>query len=167
MLKFPEYSKDREVLPCVCWDSFFFHLGTVWLKTITLSFCSSLKMFIINHCDRKQLVTNGEAAGLETRGLGCGLLGSWLVSHETNARSLGAPCCARLCPTLWPFRLQPARLLCRWNFAGKNTGVGCHFLLQRSPDLYKIGWQTFSVKGKTLSSEGLGSLSHSYSTLPL
>ena len=26
--------------------------------------------------------------------------------------------------------LQPARLLCPWDFSGKNTGVGCHFLLQ-------------------------------------
>ena len=26
--------------------------------------------------------------------------------------------------------LQPARLLCPWNFPGKNTGVGRHFLLQ-------------------------------------
>ena len=25
---------------------------------------------------------------------------------------------------------QPARLLCPWGFIGKNTGVGCHFLLQ-------------------------------------
>ena len=25
--------------------------------------------------------------------------------------------------------LYPARLLCPWNFLGKNTGVGCHFLL--------------------------------------
>ena len=24
----------------------------------------------------------------------------------------------------------PTRLLCPWNFPGKNTGVGCHFLLQ-------------------------------------
>ena len=28
-----------------------------------------------------------------------------------------------------PHRLQPARLLCPWDFPGKNTGVGCHFLL--------------------------------------
>ena len=35
------------------------------------------------------------------------------------------------CPTLCdPHRLEPARLLCPWNFPGKNTGVGCHFLLQ-------------------------------------
>ena len=26
--------------------------------------------------------------------------------------------------------LQPARLLCSWDFPGKNNGVGCHFLLQ-------------------------------------
>ena len=26
--------------------------------------------------------------------------------------------------------LQPLRLLCPWDFPGKNTGVGCHFLLQ-------------------------------------
>ena len=25
---------------------------------------------------------------------------------------------------------SPARLLCLWDFPGKNTGVGCHFLLQ-------------------------------------
>ena len=27
-----------------------------------------------------------------------------------------------------PHGLQPARLLCSWDFPGKNTGVGCHFL---------------------------------------
>ena len=34
------------------------------------------------------------------------------------------------CPTLRPHRRQPTRLLCPWAFPGKNTGVGCHFLLQ-------------------------------------
>ena len=33
---------------------------------------------------------------------------------------------------LWPHGLQPARLLCLWDFPGKNTGVSCHFLLQGS-----------------------------------
>ena len=33
-------------------------------------------------------------------------------------------------PLLQPHGLQPARLLCPWNFPGKNPGVGCHFLLQ-------------------------------------
>ena len=30
-----------------------------------------------------------------------------------------------LCYPMWL-----ARLLCPWDFSGKNTGVGCHFLLQ-------------------------------------
>ena len=29
-----------------------------------------------------------------------------------------------------PHRLEPAGLLCPWDSPGKNTGVGCHFLLQ-------------------------------------
>ena len=42
-------------------------------------------------------------------------------------------CClaAQSYPTLLrPLGLWPARLLCPWDFPGKNTGVGCHFLLQ-------------------------------------
>ena len=36
----------------------------------------------------------------------------------------------QLCPTLLqPHGLQPTRLLCPWSSPGKNTGVGCHFLL--------------------------------------
>ena len=31
---------------------------------------------------------------------------------------------------LRPHKREPIRLLCLWNFPGKNTGVGCHFLLQ-------------------------------------
>ena len=33
-------------------------------------------------------------------------------------------------PTLRSYGLWPARLLCPWNFPGKNTGVGYHLLLQ-------------------------------------
>ena len=32
--------------------------------------------------------------------------------------------------SLWPCGLKPTRLLHPWDFPGKNTGVGCHFLLQ-------------------------------------
>ena len=34
------------------------------------------------------------------------------------------------CPTVWSHRWQPSRLLRSWDSPGKNTGVGCHFLLQ-------------------------------------
>ena len=33
----------------------------------------------------------------------------------------------QLCATPWR---QPIRLHCPWDFPGKNTGAGCHFLLQ-------------------------------------
>ena len=45
-------------------------------------------------------------------------------------------CCCCCCvasvvsDSVWPHRRQPTRLLCPWHSPGKNTGVGCHFLLQ-------------------------------------
>ena len=36
----------------------------------------------------------------------------------------------QLCPTLQPHGWQPTRLPCPWDSPGKDTGVGCHFLLQ-------------------------------------
>ena len=33
--------------------------------------------------------------------------------------------------SVWPCGLYPARLFCLWDSSGKNTGAGCHFLLQR------------------------------------
>ena len=40
-------------------------------------------------------------------------------------------CCLVVKSCLTPtHRLLPARLLCPWDFPGKNTGVGCHFHLQ-------------------------------------
>ena len=41
--------------------------------------------------------------------------------------------CMRVLSRVWPLEthgLQPTRLLSPWNFPGKNTGVGCHFLLK-------------------------------------
>ena len=37
---------------------------------------------------------------------------------------------AKSCPTLGTPWTLPARLLCPWDFSGKNTGVGCYFLFQ-------------------------------------
>ena len=40
-------------------------------------------------------------------------------------------CCTQSCPTLCdPTDCSPTRLLSPWDFPGKNTIVGCHFLLQ-------------------------------------
>ena len=32
--------------------------------------------------------------------------------------------------SLQPYGLYPTKLLCPWDYPGKNTGVGCHALLQ-------------------------------------
>ena len=38
--------------------------------------------------------------------------------------------CSVMSNSLGPHGLQLTRLLCQWDFPGKNTGVGWHFLLQ-------------------------------------
>ena len=38
--------------------------------------------------------------------------------------------CSVVSNSLQPHGLQSSRLLCPWNFSSKDTGVGCHFLLQ-------------------------------------
>ena len=38
--------------------------------------------------------------------------------------------CPVVCDSLQPHGLQPVRILCPWNFPGKNIGVGCHFFIQ-------------------------------------
>ena len=48
---------------------------------------------------------------------------SILKKSENESRSV-------LSNSLWPHEPYLTRLLCPWDFPGKNTGVGCHFLLQ-------------------------------------
>ena len=62
-------------------------------------------------------------------------------------------CClvAKSCPTLLrPHGLYPASLLCLWDFPGKKTGGGCHFILQRifptqGSNLSLLIWQVDSL----------------------
>ena len=52
-----------------------------------------------------------------------------------------------------PWTVQPARLLCPWDFPGKNPRVGCHFLLQgifppqglNAGLLYRLHWHADSL----------------------
>ena len=59
--------------------------------------------------------------------------------------------------SLGPDGLWPARLLCPWDFPGKNTGVGCHFLLQgtfptQGSNLHLLHWQMDSLPLRHLGS---------------
>ena len=57
--------------------------------------------------------------------------------------------CSVVSDSLWPYRLQSARLLCAWDSPGKSTEVGCHALLQgifltqgsNSHLLWLLNWQ--------------------------
>ena len=61
--------------------------------------------------------------------------------------------------SLWPHELQPTRLLHPWDFPGKNTEVGCHFLLQgifltQGLNLCLLHWQSNSWPLCHLGSQG-------------
>ena len=51
-------------------------------------------------------------------------------SPAAAAAAAAAAASLQSCPTLRPHRRQPTRLPRPWDSPGKNTGVGCHFLLQ-------------------------------------
>ena len=51
---------------------------------------------------------------------------TWAISNSLSLLFS----CSVMSSSLRPHGLQAARLLCPWDFPGKNTGVGCHFLLQ-------------------------------------
>ena len=66
--------------------------------------------------------------GTETQLLNCVKVSSVFCLNGT-ATCVCACSVTQLYLTLCnPTDCKPSRLLCPWNFSGKNTGVGCHFL---------------------------------------
>ena len=52
-------------------------------------------------------------------------------SSPTTNKAINVLSCSIVYNSLRPHGLQSPKLLCPWDFLGKNTGVmGCHFLLQ-------------------------------------
>ena len=62
----------------------------------------------------------------------CSLLLGSVIDHYMiiSITAAAAVKSLQLCPTLRPHRWQPTRLPHPWDSPDKNTGVGCHFLLQ-------------------------------------
>ena len=58
--------------------------------------------------------------------------------------------------SLQPHRLQPTKLLCPWDSPGKNTGVGCHFLLQGNLPNSGIKPRSPALQADSLPSEPSG-----------
>ena len=68
-------------------------------------------------------------AGLEEAQAGIKIAGR----NNNNLRYADAAAAAKslvMSDSVQPHGLQPSRLLRPWDFPGKNTGVGCHCLLQ-------------------------------------
>ena len=63
----------------------------------------------------------------------CWLVKSISIYHPEHISSKNYVCiyvCLAMFDSLWSHELEPTMLLCPWDFPGKNTGVGCHPLLQ-------------------------------------
>ena len=82
----------------------------------------------------------------------CPVTDKWIQKTWcTCATQYGCCLVAKSCLTLLqPCGPQPARLLCPWDFPGKNTGVDFHFLLQgifltQGSSLRLLHWQVDSV----------------------
>ena len=52
------------------------------------------------------------------------------TTWEVSLQESESVSCSVVSNSLWPHGLEPTRLLCPRDFPGKNTGVGCHSLLQ-------------------------------------
>ena len=55
------------------------------------------------------------------------------MTAQNSAQAIHCCCCqvaSVVSDSVRPQRRQPNRLLCPWDSPDKNTGVGCHFLLQ-------------------------------------
>ena len=58
---------------------------------------------------------------------------TWIFYMYINMTIQCSCCCevtSDVSDSVWPHKWQPARLFHPWDSPGKNTGVGCHFLLQ-------------------------------------
>ena len=51
----------------------------------------------------------------------------WRAGRRQSPKSV---LCSVVSDSVRPHGLEPARLLCPWDFLSKSTGDGCHFLLQ-------------------------------------
>ena len=79
--------------------------------------------------------TDGSPPGSSVPGILQARILEWVAISFSNAcmhaKSLQS------CLTLQPYGQQPTMLLCPWDSPGKNTGVGCHFLLLPVSYLFK------------------------------
>ena len=69
----------------------------------------------------------GEGPGSQTW---LGRKENFILLAKCSVKESESVSCSVVSDWLRPHELSHARLLCHWDFPGKNTGVGSHFLLQ-------------------------------------
>ena len=122
-----------ECLPIACLEPF--HTTHVLLGSLGISPWLLLCLF-----PREELVTMPQTLSTDLRLHGTRfrhhlMVPNTDVSPKTTAGAVSPGArhaCVCQCSVVSDSHgLQPTRLPCPWNFPGKNTGVDCHFLLQR------------------------------------
>ena len=105
------------------------HTHTVWLvfsKYLGLFFFSTIQfilrlwMVLLSSFCFPQILLSCLTKWYQTHGFWNAT--NLCIYSSMHSHSVVSNCCN--------YGLQPARLLCPWDFPGKNTEVGCHFLLQ-------------------------------------
>ena len=100
------------------------------LSNVTLEICLCISIFwLCTSC--------GQRVCLDISNLSNQILCLFMLSHSAKSDSL------------LPQGLKIARVLCPWDFPDKNTGLGCHFLLQgilltQGSNPHLLHWQVAS-----------------------
>ena len=120
MKYFPKYSHHILLYYCDIFPSFYLQRGNecVFDKFLSLALIFPCCMTVLDYNTLKWDILHFFAIIIINK-----------TKHTCQA-CVSVCSVAKSCLTLQPCRLQPDRLLCPWALPGKNTGVGCHFLLQ-------------------------------------
>ena len=92
-------------------------------------------LLLLSHISRVQLCAIPQMAGSSVPGILQARILEWVAIAFSNRRMLSGFSRVWLCE---PHGQQPTRLPCSWDSPGKNTGVGCHCLLQSVMQVFKI-----------------------------
>ena len=104
---------------------------------------SMLCMLVTQSCPTLCDLMDCSPPGSSVHGILQARILEWVVSPFSNACMQACSVALVVSDSVQPHGQQPTRLLCPWDFLGKSTGVGCHFLLQSGVE----GMLSFLVMG--------------------
>ena len=113
------------------WDHAVFDFSVVWL--ISLSIISSSFIHVVIYDNLSFFFIGLNSSPLYVYTTFSLSSNSWyqkLIITSTLLTAAAAKSLQSCLNSMWPHRRQPSRLPHPWDCPGKNTGVGCHFLLQ-------------------------------------